>query len=128
MSDYTDTVGGSDRYNREQAAIDLARQALEDNVAAMAKAANTVRQIHDDVRISYVAASATSFTNKLEEWLDVYNTVKQRVDSLHQALTAADQTHNTGEMDAQQYSAAWSPSGGTFTDEGESAYAALSGK
>ncbi|MFH8221113.1 hypothetical protein ACH4C2_15310 [Streptomyces sp. NPDC018057] len=120
-----DQTGGT--YNRAQADIDAARTAIEDNIAAMAKAGNTVQQIHDDVRLAYVADSSNIFSGKLQEWMQAYTNVKQKVDTLHQALTDADKTQNQGEMDAQQYGSAWSPSAGSYYDASADAYAALGG-
>ncbi|GGS41703.1 hypothetical protein AB0E75_10525 [Streptomyces griseoviridis] len=101
-------------YNRAQQDIDTARAALETQIAEMVKAGNTVQQIHDDVRLSYVAASSSIFSSKLQEWMQAYTNIKQAVDHLHQALTDADQIQNTGEMSAAEYAGAWANTGDSF--------------
>ncbi|MFE4451352.1 hypothetical protein [Streptomyces sp. NPDC056796] len=117
----------ADLLNRQQADIDLARAALEDNVLAMAKAGATAEQIRSDASLAYIAQSSAIFGQKLEEWMEAYRTVKAKVDALHVALTEADRTQNAGEMDAQTYSSAWSPSGESYFDAGDNAYLALRG-
>ncbi|MEE1746117.1 hypothetical protein ABZ776_07315 [Streptomyces sp. NPDC007076] len=118
-------VGGG-TYTREQQDIDKARAALENHVAAMAKAGSTVQQIHDDVRLAYVADSSSIFSSKLNEWMQAYTNIKAKVDQLHQGLTAADKIQTAGEMDAQGYGQAWQ-SGGSFHNASDATYAALGG-
>ncbi|WP_320775868.1 hypothetical protein [Streptomyces sp. CRN 30] len=103
-------------YNRAQQDIDTARAALEAQITEMVKAGNTVQQIHDDVRLSYVATSSSIFSAKLQEWQQAYTNIKQSVDHLHQALTDADQIQSAGEMTAADYAGAWSNTADSYYD------------
>jgi uncharacterized protein YukE len=70
-------------------ALDQAVRDMEGHHEKMLAAVRVAQRIHDDIDLSFKAASATAFLGHVEEWITTHNTLAQKFERLYTALKSA---------------------------------------
>jgi len=87
--------------------------ALDTQIANMQAAINEVESIKSDIQSHYQADSATSYLNKLQNWLDSHQTILSAAKTCRADVTQADAAFNSGDSDALSNANSWSPDSDT---------------
>ncbi|MGW1837529.1 hypothetical protein [Streptomyces sp. NPDC002067] len=59
------------------------------------------------VAANFQSVASTQFQQKMQEWIEAYNQVSQKVNNLHANLQQANQVLDSGADEAQQHAAGW---------------------
>ncbi|GAA3185851.1 MULTISPECIES: WXG100 family type VII secretion target [Streptomyces] len=103
------SAGGMEKKDED---IRQALSLLNEQMGKMRTAGQTVETTVQSVARNFDSGASRQFQTKMQEWIETYNQVSQKVNTLHDNLEAANQTLNTGDTDAHDLAAGWDAGGG----------------